>query len=333
MSRSLRAALLVVFTVAAGALAPAAAMTAPRVPDGSVGIRLLDAPADRRDDARAHAYIVDHVAPGTRIERRIEVGNGTAGPARVELYTAGAAVEGGAFTFSPGRERNELAEWTRVDPPAVTVPARGTAEATVRIDVPANAAAGERYAVVWAEPPAATDGDVAVVNRVGIRIYLSVGPGGEPASDFAIGTLTARRTAAAVPEVLAEVVNTGGRALDLTGELTLSDGPGGLSAGPVPAGLGTTLGVGQSADVRFVLDPALPDGPWRAELTLRSGSVVRTAAATVEFPPPGATLPATPLSGARGWPAVVALALLVAVAALALVSWRLRRSATPAAGA
>ncbi|MBW3590879.1 MAG: hypothetical protein KY393_03355, partial [Actinobacteria bacterium] len=58
----------------------------------------------------------------------------------------------------------------------------------------------------------------------------------------------------------AEVRNTGGRALDLTGELTLTDGPGGLSGGPFPAELGTTLPVDGAAAVTVVLDEQLPDG-------------------------------------------------------------------------
>src|SRR5688572_30162225 len=38
---------------------------------GSIGIRLVDAPVTARDDPRAQIYIVDHLAPGTVITRRI----------------------------------------------------------------------------------------------------------------------------------------------------------------------------------------------------------------------------------------------------------------------
>ena len=50
------------------------------------------------------------------------------------------------------------------------------------IAVPRDAAPGERYGVVWAEVRAAAPaaGGITQVSRVGIRIYLSVGPGGRP---------------------------------------------------------------------------------------------------------------------------------------------------------
>ena len=47
---------------------------------GGIGLRLVDAPATARDDPRAQVYIVDHLAPGTVIHRRIEVSNTHAPP-------------------------------------------------------------------------------------------------------------------------------------------------------------------------------------------------------------------------------------------------------------
>jgi hypothetical protein len=67
-----------------------------------------------------------------------------------------------------------------------------------------------------------------------IRLYLSVGPGGAPAANFTIDSLTAKRTPDGHPTVLARVHNTGGRALDMNGTLRLVDGPGALDAGPYP---------------------------------------------------------------------------------------------------
>jgi hypothetical protein len=140
--------------------------------------------------------------------------------------------------------------------------------------------------VVWAERPAGpAGGAVAIASRVGIRVYLSVGTGGEPASDFDIVSLQAGRDPGGRPLVAAEVRNTGGRALDLVGGLRLADGPGGLAAGPFPVELGTTVGVGQSAPVRVTLDPAVPAGPWSARLALRAGPVRRAARARIVFPP------------------------------------------------
>jgi hypothetical protein len=333
--RARSAATLVALALAVGALAPAAAASAQQTADGgSVGIRLLDAPTDRRDDPRALVYVIDHLAPGSTIERRVEVANDTPAATDIQLYAAAADVEGGSFVFLEGREGNELTDWISVDPTRVTIPEGGTAEATVRIDVASDASEGEHYAVVWAELPAGEGGDVTVINRVGVRIYLSVGPGGEPPSDFSIRDLTARRTPGGVPQVIAGITNTGGRALDLTGELTLRDGPGGASAGPFPARLGTTLGVGGSGDVLLELDPALPDGPWRAELTLRSGRVEQSLTATIAFPPPGEDRDVAAVrAGPQRTALLVGAGLLLALAVLVLlIAWRRRsRSNGPTA--
>lgn len=280
-----RAALLVV----ALAAVPSAAL-AQSAPE-TVGIRIVDAPVNRANDPRALQYIVDHVAPGTTITRRIEVSNDTRSTQAVQVYAAAASVKDGNFLFGDGRAASDLTTWTTVGPAVVTPVAGAKSQATVTIAVPANASPGERYGVVWAELPAATaaSGGISAVNRVGVRIYLSVGPGGEPASDFGITTFEAQRDSGGNPVVAALVANSGGRALDLSGELRLSNGPGGLATGPFDAKLGTTLGVGQTQPVLVVLDPALPPGPWTARITLRSGTTEREATAIITFPATSAT--------------------------------------------
>jgi hypothetical protein len=139
---------------------------------------------------------------------------------------------------------------------------------------------------------------VSAVNRVGVRVYLSVGAGGEPPTRFAIQSVTAERAPDSRPVVAVRVRNTGGRALDLGGELRLTGGPGGLQAGPFPVRLGTTLGIGEAGSVRVPLDPAVPAGPWRVRIRLGSGAVQRAAGATVTFPEragsAAAAVPATP---------------------------------------
>ena len=298
--------------VAAGLISPAAtaiAQPSPPVQQG-IGIRLLEAPAERADDPRARSYIIDHVAPGTRIERDVEVTNGTEDAATLDLYPVGAGIVEGSFTADPGRGRNELAEWMSVTPEQVTLQPNGRATATVVIQIPAQASAGERYAALLVErPPDGGPGQVGVAARVGIRVYLSVGEGGEPATDFAITALRGTRDAERSPVVLADVGNTGGRAIDLSGELTLREGPGGLQAGPFPVTLGRTIAPGSSAPAEIVLDPALPDGPWTATLVLRSGPVERAAEAVITFPsdagaenPPVAATPADPQRIAGGGP-------------------------------
>jgi hypothetical protein len=189
---------------------------------------------------------------------------------------------------------------------------------TVTIKVPKLASSGERYAVVWAEVSAPTSAarGVKLVNRVGVRMYVSIGPGGAPSANFAIGALSAKRLATGVPLVVASVYNSGGRTLDINGTLTLSNGPGGLRAGPFVVTLGATLAPGHSEPATVALDKRLPRGPWRVHLRLTSGFIVRSAAATITFPPAAA---ASRRSRSNNSILVVsALLALLAVCALAL---------------
>ena len=90
---------------------------------------------------------------------------------------------------------------------------------------------------------------------------------------------------------MASVHNSGGRALDVSGTMLLSAGPGGLNAGPFAVTLGTTLAIGSTEPITTVLDQQVPNGPWDVEITLRSGLLSRTVRATVTFPDSGASLP------------------------------------------
>ena len=254
------------------------------IPGNSVGFRLVDAPSDRVQDPRAHIYIVDHLAPGTTIHRKVEVTNGSAEAMHIRLYAGAATLEQGEFKAPGGPGGNELAGWTSVSPPAVDVEPQSAMQATVTITVPASASSGERYGVVWAElPPSQGNGGVSLVNLTGVRIYLSVGPGGEPASSFVIQSLVARRDQQGHPVVAAQVRNTGGRALDLSGHASLSGGPGRLSAGPFDA-KNETLPIGQSGEVLITLDPAIPSGSWKVQVTLHSGLIENTAEAVLVVP-------------------------------------------------
>jgi hypothetical protein len=299
---------LAALALTAAAAAPAGAFTAGGAPTppaaaGSIGLRLVDIPLRARDDPRARVYIVDHLPPGTVIHRRIEVSNTTAADASVALYPAAADIQGGSFLGAAGHTRNELSSWTSVGPAASTVPAGGLVTATVSITVPRDAAPGERYGVVWAEVRSAPTADAGLVqvSRVGIRLYISVGPGGPPAADFTIESLTAERTSDGRPLVRATVHNTGGRALDMYGTLRLSSGPGGLSAGPFPVTLGITLAIGETERVTTALDPQLPAGPWDARITLHSGLVERNARGTITFPVSGASPAVNIDANRRGW--------------------------------
>lgn len=298
-------------------------------PAGRVGIQLLDAPVSRKNDPRAHVYIIDHLRPGAVIHRRVEVVNQTKGPEHFDLYPGGASIESGKFVVAEGRGGDELAGWISLDRPGLDVPAGGTAKALVTIRVPAKASKGERYAVVWAEVAAkpTAQHSVGVANRVGVRVYLDVGPGGDPRSDFRVEGLTARRGPNGVPELLATVHNTGERALDMTGSLALTDGPGGSNAGPFPVRPGDTPAPGGSVQVVVPLDPGLPTGPWNGKLTLRSGVVEHSVSARFTFPSAGRALN---LSMSSRLPSpllfVMSAGVLLLAAYCALLWYRRRRS-------
>ena len=324
---------LAALTLAAVAQVPvAAAASSPAgAGPGGVGIRLLEVPADAGGDPRAQLYIVDHVAPGSVLSRRLEVSNTSQALLSVSLYAAGATVDGGHFVGADGRTANDLSTWSSVLPPSVDLPPGTRASAVVTISVPKDAAPGERYAAVWAEVRSGAKTGIVQVNRVGIRLYISVGPGAPPAADFTIESLTALRSSDGLPTVVASVRNTGGRALDMSGALTLLDGPGGLQAGPFPATLGSTLAIDAVGQVTIVLDERVPDGPWSAELTLRSGLLERNAKGTLTFPRLAAasTVPAT--TERAGWLRPAAGLVFALLGALVVIVV-LRRRPRPAPG-
>jgi hypothetical protein len=309
--------------------AAGAAVAAPPPPPG-VGIRLIEAPASRKDDPRARSTIVDHVKPGTTFSRKLEATNGDATPFNVKLYVRPAAIARGAFSIDD-KNPGEITEWATITPATARVPARGATPAVLRIAVPANAVAGEYYGAAIVEkppPPGATGARLS--SRAAIAIYLSVGAGGEPPSDFKVTTLTARRDASGAAVVSAQVTNTGKRALSITGDLKLADGPGGLSAGPFPAKLGTVIGLGESEPVTVLLDKALPAGPWKATLTLRSGRIVRTSQGSITFPDAGSAEPVQAKlvedDSSPPWPAIIGGVLGLLALGLLLFFFLKRRS-------
>ncbi|XTZ16514.1 hypothetical protein ACQSSU_03750 [Micromonospora echinospora] len=258
-----------------------------------MGVRLLDAPVSRRDDPRAHQYIVDHVNPGTTVRRRIIVANPSRLRQDMAVYPAAAAVDKDEWTVAPARTANELSSWITLDHDHLNLNPDQEATVWATIRVPKSASAGERYAVIWAETAAGpSDGPIRTINRAGIRVYLSVGPGGEPPSDFTISGIAGTRAPDGTALLTAQVVNTGKRALDLDGTLSLTDGPDGLGKGPFKVEA-PTLAIGATTDLAVPVGQHLPNGPWTAELKLASGWTKRAATARVTFTPPGATKPAS----------------------------------------
>jgi hypothetical protein len=255
-----------------------------RAETGGIGIRIVDVPADSSTDPLAFSYIVNQLVPGTTVQRQIEVGNTTRSMRTVAVYSAAASLRKGQFTFAPSHKKNELSGWTSVSQGVLRLQPGTKTLVTVTIRVPKDASSGERYSVIWAEVSTSGAGRVKLANRVGIRMYVSVGPGGAPPSNFAIRSLVARRSTSGRPFVIAKIHNSGQRTIAISGNLTLSNGPGGVRAGPFPVKLVVPLPPGVSRSVTVRLDRRLPRGPWRAELRLRGRLLQRVGVTTITFP-------------------------------------------------
>ncbi|WP_249777161.1 DUF916 domain-containing protein [Arthrobacter sp. C9C5] len=320
----------------ATAAGPNTTAPAPTRPEG-IGIRLLDIPASAQNDPRARTYIVDRLAPGTEINRRVRVENNTGTPQTIRIYPGAAHIDNGDFIGDDASVKNDLTTWTRLAQPQVDLAPGGHAEVMASIKVPADAPESEQYGAIWAEVRSPADrGGVAQANRVGVRIYLSVGPGNGNPADFTVTSVTAGRSKDESPQLSALITNTGGRALDITGELRLTAGPGGLSAGPFNVPKAATVAPGNAQTVVFTPPRILPNGPWTAQIKIKSGLLEREATATVTFPEAGPGEPVAPVINDDGtqWALLVAIAagLFIAVlAAVGLVLYRKRRSRAAAA--
>jgi hypothetical protein len=321
-----------VLAMAAAALTTALAGSAQAVSGpgpARFGIRLVDIPVAEADNPRAYRYIIDHLHPGTTIRRRVQIANLSASAARITVYPDAATISGGYFTGDVGQTVSELTTWITMSQHSVTLAPKARAMVTVTIQVPLTASPGNLYGVIWAQETSVgstgTGINLIEANRVGVRIYLSVGPGGPPPVNFDITSITATRSARGQPLVLAQVHNTGGQAIDASGYLKLTGGPGGLSAGPYQEA-GVTLAPGQSEPIKVVLDKQLPNGPWRALIDLTSGITQRSAEATIDFSPAGRV---------NRHYLIMAVILLIALVLLAgLAVWLIRRNrrSTPTAG-
>jgi hypothetical protein len=254
---------------------------------GSVGIRLIPLAGASPNDSLGSSYVVDRLAPGASLTRSVEIDNTTHSIIDVSVYPAAASIVRGSFAFAPSNGGNELSSWTSVSHDLVRLAPGAEALDTLTISAPAGASSGERYGVLWAQVSAtpAAGGGVTLVNRVGVRMYVSIGPGGGPSSSFTVGPLTAERSTSGAQFVVAKVHNTGQSTLDITGNLALSNGPDGLRAGPFAATMGTVVAAGVSEPVTVQLDSVLPRGPWRADLSLTSGLLQHSAVDLITFPP------------------------------------------------
>jgi hypothetical protein len=322
-----------VLTVAAAALTPALAGSAQAVskpPAPAVfGIRLADMPVDEADNPRAYRYIIDHLNPGTTIHRRVQIANLTPSAARITLYPDAAIIRAGAFVGDAGQTVSDLTTWITLSRHSVSLAPQARAMVNVTIQVPRTASPGNVYGVIWAQETSLgkTSKGVNIIetNRVGIRIYLNVGPGGPSPVNFDITSIKGTRSPHGQFLVVAHVNNTGGQAIDATGTLKLTNGPGDLSAGPYQEP-GVTLAPGQSQPITVYLNKEMPHGSWLATIDEASGITKESAQATINF------YPAPPNRRLYLILAIVLIVLLLLAAGLAVWLIRRNRPSSPGPG-
>jgi hypothetical protein len=275
-----------VLLVGATVVTPAASALGPRPAAAvrGISVRVVELPASSLADPLARTYITGTVSPGGSMRSKMEVSNTTRSTQSISIYAAGASMRGGAFAFADGHSRNELARWTRLSQSGVRLAPGQATVVTVDVAVPQQVSRGERYSVVWAAVNArGPTASVTLVNRVGMRMYVRVG-GSVAAPRFTIARPKAHRSGSGAPLVTATIRNTGEGTIAIVGSLTLSHGPGGLSAGPFRFALARPLAPGSSRQARMQLTTQLPRGPWRVRLEVSSGATQRSSAATIVFP-------------------------------------------------
>jgi hypothetical protein len=332
VNRHLRAvialAILASAAVSAGAEPSLAATVSPAgpaaSPGGQIGIKLVQLSGSNASNIRAEEYIVDRLAPGAVLRREVQVSNLGSAPAELTLYPAAGSIARGTFQFAVGHTQDDMTTWVSLSRSTLTLAAHTTASLTATVSVPKNAPSGEQYGVIWAQEISQGTGNVTLVSRVGVRLYLSIGPGGAAAAGFVLGTPVSGRTSAGIAFVRVPVHNTGGTAVDVRGTLQLSGGPGGISAGPFPAETVDTLSPGQSYPDTFTLSKSLPDGPWQASFTMVSGLITKTEKVTLNFN--GAPATAAQTSKFPVVPVAAAVAALILLALAATLLTRSRRT-------
>lgn len=217
--------------------------------------------------ARDRSYVVRTVRPGVELTDRLEAVNLTGAPLDLSLAAVDSVV-GPDGSFAPGTERTAEGAWLEVTPAQVRIPARGTAPVELRIRVPADAAPGDHIATVVAQKAGApSGGGVQFVQRVGVRVYLTVErrQGGVGARSFELRAL--RWVGAPKARAFeAEVVNNGDLLVEPLGTLTLRRGDLGADT-DVPV-LGT-VPAGEARALRLTVPGELEPGRYEAHLRLR----------------------------------------------------------------
>jgi hypothetical protein len=171
----------------------------------------------------------------------------TVGPAKMEYKTdPGETITGNFFVFNDGQETQtfyaafekftevngekkilpgeptELAQWFKTEK-SVTLKAGEQKEIPFTIEVPQNAPPGGHFAVIWwgTAPP---DGQVAIVTRAGILVYLQVSGDVNEQGEVSEFSLIGRKFAFKLPEDFAvNFKNQGNTYLKPLGEIVIKN--------------------------------------------------------------------------------------------------------------
>ncbi len=79
-----------------------------------------------------------------------------------------------------------MTTWVHLSKRALTLAPHASATVTATVDVPKDASPGNQEGVSCAEQDSKGTGNVNLVSRVGIRMYLNIGPGGAPPAGFTV---------------------------------------------------------------------------------------------------------------------------------------------------
>lgn len=304
-----------------GAVPAAAAAEQP----AAIGISLVDGPTDDRGGLAQDR--ISHVIPaGESAQWTVEVANTGSQPVTASVYAGAASLEGGQLRPAADDQEGELVTWLTTDPAEPEVPAGGTVEVEVDLDVPDDATDGDHAAIIWAAASSGhSEAGIEQVNRIGIRALITVADG-QPAASFEIEQIRAEAAADGTgDQVVVDVTNTGGRMLEVGGTLNLTDGPGGVSASEMPLPP-TTIRTGATAPVAVPVDSDLPAGEWTASAEVVGDRLSDRASATVTLGQ-GRVEAAEADAGQDPRAALISLAVLLLIAALiALIAARRRKT-------
>ena len=259
---------------------------------------------------RERSYVVRTVAPGTGFDDRLEARNLTDGPIDLVVEPVDAAVTPDG-SFAPGTTSTAEGGWLRVTPSRLRVPARDSVRVALRVDVPADATPGDHIAaVVVRKAEAPSSSGVQVVNRVGVRVYLTVTPPAAPTPRRAFEFRALRWKGARNFE--ADVANVGDLLVEPLGTLTIARGDFDTTVdvpvlGTVPPGAVTALPVRTTGE----LEPGTYDARLRLRLVQGGDEQEQRVTFTVAGTP-------APENGGDD-ETLPLLPLLLAVGALALV--------------